>query len=200
MALAWYEGRKLATRRPMKPQPDKVVIRDIRDDYREVVVTWPPGSPMLVANVGGGGSVEAVLSVAMGPARIPGAGIARIGKRVWCRETFGIDHPGFGTPGGQPYDPAIVYRADDPSFAPDLEQWEPFRWRSSMVMPKRHSRSWGEIVSVRPCDLSGIDDAEAALEGFSSAEDLLDALSVLYPDARWFWRVGWKHLARPSFT
>jgi uncharacterized protein YqfB (UPF0267 family) len=67
-------------------------------------------------------------------------------------------------------------------------------------MPKWVSRTWGHIVSVRPCDLSGIDHAEAVREGFGSVPECLDAIRGLYPDTTWFWRVEWERIERPEVS
>ena len=136
------------------------------------------------------------------------SGIAEVGGRVWIREAFLMgrtsvqqacgEHVGYWTTLGAP----ILYRADGhkPHRVSD-EYGAPFYCvRPSIHMPKRFSRTWGRIASVRPCDLSTIDDAEARREGFDTAAECMAAIRGIYPTQRWFWRVEWERIDRPLLT
>jgi len=185
MALAWHEGRKTVTRRPISPQP------------LGTLGTQPNGWPIF--DLPTGWSPTALMGLISGWAVIPGAGIARAGERVWCRETFHqarnrghINENSEHVPG--PWRKFSRYSGE--ALSPMVHaDWVK---RPSVHMPKWAARSWGEIVSVRPCDLSGIDDAEARLEGFETAADFLTVIRAIYSDARWYWRVEWKPIDRPG--
>lgn len=194
LALAAFEGRKTVTRRPMSPQPPGCYSRLVWSNYGSKHYAHPPGS------VSG--------ACWQGPASIPGSGIAEVGGRVWIREAFLMgrtsvqqacgEHVGYWTTLGAP----ILYRADGhkPHRVSD-EYGAPFYCvRPSIHMPKRFSRTWGRIASVRPCDLSTIDDAEARREGFDTAAECMAAIRGIYPTQRWFWRVEWERIDRPNLT
>mgnify|MGYP000737135586 CR=1 FL=1 len=62
----------------------------------------------------------------------------------------------------------------------------------------RASRTWGRIVSVRPCDLTDIDHAEAVREGFDSVPECLAGIRAIYPDTPVFWRIEWERIEVPN--
>ena len=89
------------------------------------------------------------------------------GDRLWVRETWGVWQRGDATPvRGQPYDPEVIYRADDecPDIPHDL-LWEPFRWRPSIHMPKKLCRLWLEVKDVRIEPLQDITTEDIWAEG-----------------------------------
>ena len=83
------------------------------------------------------------------------------------RETFGVWHRGDSTPvRGQPYDPEVIYRADDED--PDIPHdklWEPFRWRPSIHMPRWASRLFLEVTDVRVERVQEVSEEGAIAEG-----------------------------------
>ena len=194
LAQAAFDGRKTVTRRPMvrgceaQPSPGyswaDCLCREID----------PCDTPCEVCNSRFGFAV------------IRGAGTAEVGGRVWVREAFLMgrtsvqqvcgEHVGHWTTIGAP----ILYRADGhkPHRVSDEYGAAFYCVRPSIHMPKWAARTWGRIVSVRPCDLSGIDDVEAQREGFDTAAECVAAIRAIYPDARWFWRVEWSPIDRPE--
>lgn len=193
LAQACAEGRKTVTRRPMaaitefQPSPLKNHawrFRDKNGHIEDVFFDWL-GREDFAEN---------------GWTRIPGAGTATIGRRVWVRECFQVwTTPGYEYPdevdlveGKLPKDGGDYgwtagrnchYRANFKH--PDND----YPWRPSIHMPKWAARTWGTLTSVTPCDLSDIDDAEAQREGFDTAAEFLRVVAELYPGVRWFWRL-----------
>lgn len=134
-----------------------------------------------------------------GPAVIRGAGTAFVGGRVWVRECWvPLDADGWGLPRGvaarRKRPKHVVYRAS----AGDSWVSGGCAWRPSIHMPKWASRTWGRIVSVRPCDLTDIDHAEAVREGFDSVPECLAGIRAIYPDTPVFWRIEWERIEVPN--
>jgi len=198
LALAAFEGRKVVTRRPVDASCD--LLRDCTEFERPA-----PGHWLFKGRRGPRSTVQ----VSTG-AVIRGAGTAEVGGMVWIREAW-RDVTVQPVSGG-----AVAYRAggpvrpvaDDVVLRTDKHFWLAHSdlgcgkpgcgWRPSIHMPKWACRTWGRITSVRPCDLSDIDDAEAKLEGFETADQLKDALRTMYPTQQWFWRIQWEPIEVPN--
>lgn len=96
------------------------------------------------------------------------------GDRLWVRETWSQDHRDF-----YPSFP-IVYRADGyPAEweiengtieSPEVGRRFPFKWRSSMFMPRWASRITLEVTDVRVERLQNISEADAEAEGIQPFE------------------------------
>ena len=123
-------------------------------------------------------------------ARIPGAGTATVGQRVWVRECFALlSHSGSPVCGSIAgmlplHSGQVRYRAAGHTLSTRADGWRP-----SIHMPKWAARTWGTLVSVTPCDLSTVDDAEAQREGFDTAAEFLRVIRAMYPGVLWFWRL-----------
>lgn len=197
LALAAFEGRKTVSRRPVATQPTRVRLDADGPNLWSAFVEFADGS---CVDVGLGPRVG-VLSAALGPAVIRGAGTAEVGGRVWVRECWAV----YGNDDGHPINESgglvewgpgclVGYRASG-----DVRpEGGASGWRPSIHMPKWASRTWGRITSVTPCDLSTIDHAEAKREGFETAGELKAALRSLYPAATWFWRIEWERIETPE--
>lgn len=190
LAQACAEGRKTVTRRPMSPQPPAEATRVFQHGP-----VWMATKPAEVLG-GEGGRV-----VGWPETRIPGAGTATIGQRVWVRECFADicaqADPYCWCDKGNRTHHSVEYRAvtgnPRPGAWPDNNDPDCENaptWKPSIHMPKWAARTWGTLTSVTPCDLSDIDDAEAQIEGFDTAAEFLRVLGELYPGVRWFWRLG----------
>lgn len=143
-------GSKTQTRRILKPQGSRV---------------WPAkcaaGIPYWKTDVAHSHGQETGL--------VPKFGLP--GDRLWVRESFGVWARTDPTPSGQPCDPQIIYRTNDPGYWPDAEDrramTEPWLWRSPIYMPRRLSRLILEIVSVRVERLQDISEDDAKAEGIA---------------------------------
>lgn len=204
MARACWEGRKTVTRRPARGFPSLrwIGTGPCSDDPG-------PAHPMRKCQ-----RVAGAFHIHMDPhhwsnvtaPRIPGAGIATVGARVWIREAFLMGRASTLMPHGEhevrwtTLGAPILYRADGhkPHRAGEHYGAPYYQTRPSIHMPKWAARTWGELVSVTPCDLSTVDDAEAAREGFDSVVTFQKVIRALYPDARWFWRLEWRPIPRPN--
>lgn len=96
------------------------------------------------------------------------------GDRLWVRETWGVWHREDATPGGRPYDPSIVYRADDPDYEPDDYSKaamiaEPWRWRPSIHMRRKDARILLAITQVRVERVQDISLADVNAEGVGTS-------------------------------
>lgn len=136
MVRALLAGRKTQTRRVLKPQPTEV-------DFVGRWYRMPFGGLSLDCH------------------RLPYV----VGQRLWVREAFGIAHRGDSAPGGYHYDPEAHYRAEDPDFTPDGPQWEPWRRRSPIHMPRWASRVTLTVTDVRVERLQAISEDDARAEG-----------------------------------
>lgn len=134
MVRAILEGRKTVTRRVMNPQPEFVWGSG---NNGEAHVRYPGGSqpdPWIKCPYG------------------------QVGDRLWVREAWFDNCPGYG-----PEQAELYYKADGlPDF--DGEESE-LRWRPSIHMPRWASRLTLEIVSVRVERLQDISEADAIAEG-----------------------------------
>jgi len=209
LAQACAEGRKTVTRRPMSPQP----ALPFSSSVAKIERGGHPFSPSSFKGTPAEGRIAGedrdawlcldwcgniIGTVELGdmPPRIPGAGIATVGQRVWVRECWTQFAPRPDPSDDGLNDRSVIdYRAD---FAPEdlgpvLDEYgDPLpriRWSPSVHMPKWAARTWGTLTSVTPCDLSDIDDAEAQREGFDTAAEFLAVVAKLYPGVRWFWRL-----------
>lgn len=87
----------------------------------------------------------------------------KTGDRLWVRETWFDNCPGYG-----PENSELHYRADG---MPDFEGEEKgIRWKPSIYMPRWASRITLEIVSVRVERLNDISAVDAELEGVAHTE------------------------------
>lgn len=139
------------------------------------------------------------------------------GDRLWVRETFAITHRVDSTPGGQPYDPHVRYFATDNGEPPLGPQFEKFRWRPSIHMPRKLSRIALEVTSVRAERLQDITQESALSEGVESAciEDLkqchvtpvmafrklwdsINESKAPWSSNPWVWVVGFKRIGGPQ--
>lgn len=150
MVRAVLDGRKMQTRRVMKPQP--VRLTDVPGEcesawtWNEKVETYESGFRDLLR------------------AHCP---YGQPGDRLWVRETF-IAATGVGgyapgvDPDKTPLGPTInvIYRADDGPNERTAKGWKP-----SIFMPRQLSRLTLEITGVRVERLSAISEDDAINEG-----------------------------------
>lgn len=168
---AILDGRKTQTRRVVSWQPEPGA--------------WPGG---LQYGVDGPGTCRKIdADYPDGPEDMIRCPYGSPGDRLWVRETWGHYQRGDATPvRGQPYDPEVVYRADDPD--PDIPHdflWEPFWWRPSIHMSKKLARIWLEVLDVRAERLQEISEEDCEAEGVFNASGLhlADCHYVIYhPD------------------
>jgi hypothetical protein len=150
MVRAILEGRKTQTRRPIKPQPRL---------YCSAHHTPDDGGWSFVVK----GSVQNL--------RAPWA----LWDLLWVRETWAV---------------AGIFDSKAPSklpswltnvhYAPDGKIGEVGRVRSSIHMPRRFSRITLRVISIGIEELRKITDADVALEGFESREELFVAWDAMY--------------------
>lgn len=161
-------------------------------------------------------------------ANIRGAGTAKVGGRVWIRESFWcarrcghIDSTGEYVLG--PWTRTVHYGLGAADGQRDLGMpeidFQRYYWRRrpSIHMPKWAARTWGRIVSVRPERLQDITDADAKREGFtdglvavgmlphvaafrSTWNDCYAARGLGWDANPWVWRIEWERIGRPEVT
>ena len=202
MARACYDGRKTVTRRPMSPPP---LARDVHGHLlqfkrtHEALEVWCSGGFM--------GAIEP---------RIPGAGTAKVGGRVWIRECW--------RPVMYSSSSCIEYRSGGRDlnvldarerfpqlgrfatrFPGGLPGFHSEAWRPSIHMPKWAARAWGRIVSVRPERVQDITEADAMREGFNSVaafrttwDDCYARRGLGWAAGPWVWRIEWGRIERPG--
>ena len=144
MVLAILEGRKTQTRRVVKPQP-----------WRNSVGQWLwerrkgeqiPFNPDLNEKLYPRTKLQHVC-----PYGVPG-------DALWVKETFqetaamNICHKA---------DSEVVYRATDP----DWEEYDGWKWRPSIFMPRKFSRITLEVKEVRVERLQDISEEDCLAEG-----------------------------------
>jgi len=213
MAIAWFEGRKTQTRRPLSPQPEPATAHpECRAEWlRLETTTGAMFRPIWHTPDGRGGT-----HVDWGDLVVPH--IADIGKRVWCRETFCISDR-YGD-----CEPCLTYRAGGPAIeSRSADESELFAdaegqcWTPSIHMPKWAARSWGEIVAVRVERAQYITEDDAEAEGFFAEDDAhpLDpvwatdsfqgAWNAIYASKGlgwganpWVFVIEWKHIDVPN--
>lgn len=164
MVRAILDGRKTQTRRVLKAP----VMDDI--PYEPLEIQLQDGAAIVRAT-----SYERGLTPgAIGGFRLQ-CPYGKPGDRLYVRETWGISHHGGATIKGTPHDPYVLYRATNSEPTGDeLEnQWEPFKWRPSIHMPRWASRILLEITDVRVERLQDISEEDARAEGYESREDFL---------------------------
>ncbi len=180
LALKAFQGQKVVTRRPMAEGTERKPAEG--STWRECIchLIHPTDTPCPVCDA------------RFGPAVVRGAGTAEVGGRVWIRECWApvLDPPNGGR--------AALYRASaDHALVIHMAEAGDC-WKPSIHMPKWACRTWGRITSITACDLSTIDDFEARLEGFETADQLKAALRAMYPKATRFWRIAWVPIERPE--
>lgn len=154
MVVEVLDDNKIHTRRVIVPQP-RVLYNDEGDGKLLEPDNWLRDSD--------GNWMPRVGDVPGDLIRCP-YGIR--GDRLWVREAFSVYHRADATPvRGQPHDPFVVYRADDDEPESNIPLTEPFRWRPSIHMPRKHSRINLEIVDVRVERVQDITEAGARAEG-----------------------------------
>lgn len=149
MVVAWLEGNKSITRRLMNPQPDIVVGDQLQADV------W------YAADFGdAGGDPDRELLPRYNP-----------GETIYIKEKWRIYEDGA--------DSSIkIQYASDLTICLWIHPWKrifnryinqknPYRWRSPMMMPEWASRSHALIKSVRPERIKEITIEESMKEGFT---------------------------------
>jgi len=173
MVKAVREGRKTVTRRVMKHQPEgnRIILSKYRNysvcaEIKDGEIMWRPfgGAPLQPMP-----NDEIVKHARYQP-----------GDLLWVKESFGIvskSHPlikqtlpmfeythfSRTKPDCLQRGYELLYKATqeiDPDF--------PIRWRSSRFMPKWVTRTWLEVVSVRPERVQDINPEECYAEGIES--------------------------------
>lgn len=141
MIKAILDGRKVQTRRTIKANRHCSLEHAApRMDSN--------GDPYLLCNLIGDIGVEWLYCP-----------YGRVGDRLWCRETFAIDHEhGEGTRGAVP--PSVYFRATDTE-----TPWTRPTWRPSIFMPRAASRITLELTAVRVERLHAITPDDAEREG-----------------------------------
>ena len=205
MVRAILDGRKLQTRRVIKPQPRCTGTSNLdRIEYSEYFQGWMPTSPSGKIGIFEPWKYNCPFGVS--------------GNRLWVRETWRIM--------GLLYEeePCIQYKAglaEQSCYVPDdwldmrwedwyerqsaklvedcekaglkpnndydeLYRWErdtcPTRWQPSIHMPKFAARIWLEVVSVRAERLQEISEQDIIAEGIQP--DMVDS-GALDPNGGW---------------
>ena len=112
-----------------------------------------------------------------------------VGDHLWVRE-------GWGIAGDWPHDPGYVaYRAECKGNFDSVGNLIP-RWRSPMMMPRRHSRVTLEISDVLVQRLQDITSADAIAEGCAAVS--LHDLDCESPDPRHEYRRIWESINGPG--
>lgn len=156
MVRALLDGTKTQTRR---------VVKSHRNSGDFIIAEGPGGSLLPYHSFDG----ESMDATGNGEEITIDCPYGQPGDRLWVKETFGIWHRADATPvRGQPYDPVVIFRADDEGYVPDIPKFaeaEPWRWRPSIHMFRRDSRITLEITAVRVERLQNISEADAKAEG-----------------------------------
>ena len=192
MVRAILEGRKTVTRRPVKPRRDWE-IGESKDGS-----PWPYFRPYVYAEPE--------------PIEVPSP--YSVGDLLWVRETWAaadmmyqnheLDVPR-----------VIAYRADHSAIDQGLSRqvpipdwdtaswnWDAFRWRPSIHMPRWASRITLEVTSVTVERVQDINDEDAIAEGAESIGHFCDLWDSLYGDDSpyslgrnpWVWRVAFRRV------
>jgi hypothetical protein len=162
MARAILDGRKVQTRRIVKPQPE-----DAGFGRNAVVCPYRTGTQWPLAYYEMRGSCWN----SSDPLRCP---YGQPGDRLWVRETW-------SQPGGQ-----LRYRADG-----DRGSWDVWKWVPSIHMPRWASRITLEIVSVRVERLWSISRGDAIAEGCPRRRDTGGTSPVVWFHELWE-SINWK--------
>lgn len=171
------DGRKVQTRRPVKPQPPRY-INELHGGELSKRAPYDLEDPETGAVFGWGfqDDNDDFYKCSW-----------RVGDLIWARETWNKPEPGPLNEGD-----LIVYRADylDDPHGADGERSAEGRyrkWRPSIHMPKWACRCWMEITDVRVERIQSISDDDTEAEG----------VSAHMPTCR-FWPSpapsGWKHV------
>lgn len=150
MVRALMDGRKVQTRRPVKPQPApfknwKGWIVESSNRKHEGCASWADGEE---------GSLRFNPVYAMPP--------CKVGDLIYVRETFRLldsnDQCDCEYPCNHPQQGYPVYFADDQN-----SEW---KWKPSIHMPRRASRLTLKVTGVRVERVQDISKADAEAEGF----------------------------------
>ncbi len=154
MIEAILDGRKNVTRRVVKPQPEKIEIRDIGEGCQEVI--WKDSKRLL--SIGGGGNVLQVVINKLCP-------YGQIGSKLWVRETWlkGTDNE-------------IYYLANcnELEYAEEVSRHTPgvkVRWKPSIFMLRSASRITLEITNIKVERLQEIGIEDVHKEGIERWRD-----------------------------
>lgn len=176
MVRAILEGRKMHTRRVVKPQPPspEQVRARAGIDY-----SWIAPSSTRIQHHRPAGPVWAVREL-MGREPVLRSPYGQPGDRLWVRESYFGNH--FQHPNEPEGEREIHYRADG---LPDFEGEEQFiRWRPSIHMPRWASRITLEVTGVRVERLQDISEDDAIAEGIEG----FDQRTPGGDDAQDYWR------------
>lgn len=164
MVRAILDGRKIQTRRPVKPQPLGGHYVSMADDGIWTVLT----------EVGWGGDF-ACNEIGRCPYGVPSDHLWM--RETWCdvRDLLGWDQPGGPPPEGRG---CIAFKADgelrqyglmlsppEDFRVADMHRKDEIRWRPSIHMPRWASRITLEVTGVRVERVQEITDADAWDEG-----------------------------------
>ncbi len=135
MVRAILDGRKIQTRRVIKPQPRLPLVKTYggywRNDYSVELLDQADASQKWNCPYG------------------------KIGDRLWVRETFRPYSCGYDSKTKSP----VEYKAAMFNSQSDIN------WKSSRYMPKWAARIWLEITGIRVERVQDIDAVEAEAEG-----------------------------------
>lgn len=113
-----------------------------------------------------------------------------VGDRLWVRETWRpkvcTKHAGAHSIPSAPCECGIAYAADYPD--PKLSL---FKWKSSMLMPRRACRIVLEITKIRVQRIQDIGSRDIVAEGVSDAHPMVEGRKCSYEKVRGRWRALW---------
>lgn len=178
MTSAVLDGRKVETRRPVKPQP-------------VCVVKGRPHKRLFVNDIRGGDIVRTDKSregrQLVDPKPVPSP-FGSPGDLLYVREAFCFL---LSEPGEAPVEPRVpLYRASPDLWPAGLEA----KWTPSIHMPKRLSRLWLRVERVWVERVQGIDEGGAMREGVEadlSRESRRSAFASLWSDLYAPKGLGW---------
>lgn len=182
---AIQEGRKIQTRRVIKPQPNKNTYPNHQiTSWKEISGAWFP-----------------VLDNKIRAMQYWKCPYGQPGDRLWVRETWGpIDSLGYGFPKNRPYKETvkeyrekctadhIIYRADGEERVLDEDDPDGIErspWKPSIHMPRWASRITLEVTGVRVERVQDIDEVDAIAEGVF-VDNLPDLKTMRHPYAEHF--------------
>jgi hypothetical protein len=171
MVRALLEGRKTQTRRIIKLQPE---LNDAG------LWVWPPSSAKISKRTWRGfcqTDEEGLKSFFDAPGKAQEALPAKVGDRMWVRESF--------DPASEPGD--VYYRADYDAMYPGGSDL--LGWRPSIFMPRCYSRMTLTVTEVRVQRLQEINEEDAIAEGWPGPVTEV-GFPIINPGG-WFQGIWW---------
>lgn len=165
MVRAILEGRKMQTRRVIKPQPEGYEVFYWNMTPQEVAATSGWKKAPFGCWVRDDNGLKFFKTCPYG----------QIGDQLWVKETWALNNPIL--------DNKVRYRAD--LMSPDLGK----PWKPSIFMPRWASRITLEVVRVRVERVQEITGADAQAEGWPHFRELFPTINMDDKAINWFRRL-----------